>query len=85
MNYVITIARGFGSGGKEIAMRLADELGINCYESRILTLASQLTGIDESEFSRVDERIRGNFLTGLLKGLPIRKSPKAEENVQIGY
>lgn len=80
MNYVITIARGFGSGGKEIAMRLADELGINCYESRILTLASQLTGIDESEFSRVDERIRGNFLTGLLKGLPIRKSPKAEEN-----
>ena len=28
MNYVITIARGFGSGGKDIGMRLSKELGI---------------------------------------------------------
>ena len=43
-NYVVTFARGFGSGGKEIASRLAKELGIHCYENRILTLASQLSG-----------------------------------------
>ena len=49
-NYVITVARGFGSGGKEIAGRLANELGIPCYENRILTLASQLSGIDEQVF-----------------------------------
>ena len=34
-NYIITIARGFGTGGKQIAMKLADELGINCYENRL--------------------------------------------------
>lgn len=79
-NYVITIARGFGSGGKKIAMRLAAELGINCYENRILTLASQMTGIDESVFCEVDEKIRGNFLTGFLKGLPARISPRIEEH-----
>lgn len=35
-NYVITIARGFGSGGKEIGTKLAERLGIPCYEKQIL-------------------------------------------------
>ena len=35
--FVVTFARGFGSGGKVIASTLAKELGINCYENRILT------------------------------------------------
>ena len=42
-NYVVTFARGFGTGGKEIASKLAKELGIHCYENRILTLASQMS------------------------------------------
>ena len=29
-NYIITIARGFGSGGKQIALQLGKELGIEC-------------------------------------------------------
>lgn len=32
-NYVITIARGFGSGGKEIGTKLGEKLGIPCYEN----------------------------------------------------
>ena len=51
-NYVITIARGFGSGGKDIATRLGEALGIPCYERQILTMASDQSGIDESVFSR---------------------------------
>ncbi len=46
-NYVVTIARGFGSGGKAIAMGLAEQLGIECYEHRLLALASENTGLDE--------------------------------------
>ncbi len=66
-NYVITVARGFGSGGKEIAIKLAKELGIHSYENKILTLASQLSGLDETTFSEVNEKIRetGNFSTFL--------------------
>ena len=30
-HYVITIARGFGSGGKTIGINLGEELGIPCY------------------------------------------------------
>lgn len=59
-NYVVTFARGFGSGGKEIASKLAQELGIHCYENRILTLASQLSGLDENLFNEVNEKIRTN-------------------------
>lgn len=69
-NYVITIARGFGSGGKEIAIKLAEELQIPCYERQILTMASQMSGIDESEFVSVDEKLHGSYLTNLLKAVP---------------
>lgn len=33
-NYVITIARGYGSGGKEIAQKLSDKC--NCSEPPII-------------------------------------------------
>ena len=55
--FVITIARGFGSGGKEIGHAVAKELGINCYEHSILTLASQMSGLDRSHFAKADEKV----------------------------
>lgn len=75
-NYVITFARGFGTGGKEIASKLAKELGIHCYENRILTLASQMSGLDEKLFTEVNEKIRGNGsgFSAFLKGLPRSRS-----------
>lgn len=70
-NFVVTFARGFGTGGKEIASMLAKDLGIHCYENRILTLASQMSGLDEKLFLDINERIRNNGgFTGFLKGLP---------------
>lgn len=78
-NLVITIARGFGTGGKEIASKLAKELGINCYENRILTLASQLSGYDESKFVKEDEKLPGGRISNLLKKIPITLAPKPEE------
>ena len=74
-HFVVTFARGFGSGGKEIASKLAKELGIHCYENRILTLASQMSGLDEEIFREVDEKIRnkGGFAS-FLRGLPKAKS-----------
>lgn len=74
-NFVITFARGFGTGGKEIAATLAKELGIHCYENRILTLASQMSGLDEKFFEEVNEKVRNNGgFASFLKGLPRAKS-----------
>ena len=77
-NYVVTFARGFGTGGKEIASKLAKELGIHCYENRILTLASQMSGLDEKLFQEVNEKVRSNGgFSSFLKGLPRAKSALA--------
>jgi cytidylate kinase len=76
---IITVARGFGSGGKSIARQIAKDLGINCYENRILTLASQMSGIDEDVIVEMNERIRGKgFFHSLINGLPHSHTPKAE-------
>lgn len=69
-NYVITIARGFGSGGKEIALKLSKELGIPCYDREILTMASEKSGIDESVFVETDEKLRRNYISEFLRKVP---------------
>ncbi|SFR65585.1 cytidylate kinase-like family protein [Anaeromicropila populeti] len=68
-HYIITVARGFGSGGKQIASQLAAELNIECYENRILTLASEYSGYEEKKFVAVDERLRGSSLRMIPKTL----------------
>ena len=61
-NFVITIARGFGSGGKQIGLALSKQLGIPCYESQILSMASNSSGINKDLFFQVDEKLRGYHL-----------------------
>lgn len=68
--FVITIARGFGTGGKEIGSILAKNFGIECYENRILELASQLSGIEKSKFEEIDEKLRSYNLLEMIKKLP---------------
>ena len=70
-NYVITIARGFGSGGKEIGIRLSQKLGIPCYEKQILQMASDYSGINKSLFVKADENINGSKIALALKKFPV--------------
>lgn len=69
-NYIVTIARGFGSGGKEIGTKLGQKLGIPCYEREILTMASQKNNIDESLFVDADEKLKGSYLLNWLRKNP---------------
>lgn len=74
--FVLTFARGFGTGGKEIASRVAKDLGIHCYENRILSLASEMSGYPEEQFEAANERLtkqKGGIL-GLLGGMNRTKS-----------
>ncbi|MDR1600318.1 MAG: cytidylate kinase-like family protein [Oscillospiraceae bacterium] len=68
--YVVTIARGFGSGGKEIGTKLAEKLGIPVYERQILRLASDESGLNEALFGMVDEKLTGITLIKKLRGIP---------------
>ena len=73
-NYVITIARGFGSGGKEIASKIGEKLGIPVYEKQILEMASEYSGLSEEMFLRVDEKIRGSMITNALSKFTFPKN-----------
>ena len=39
-NLVITIGRQFGSGGREIGFKLAEKLGIKCYDKELISVAA---------------------------------------------
>lgn len=69
-NYVITIARGFGSGGKDIGNRLSEALGIPVYEKQILEMASEQSGLSVELFKNVDEKLKGSYLRKKLQGYP---------------
>ena len=69
-NFVVTIARGFGSGGRQIAAKLADELHIHSYDNRILKLAAQYSGYPEHYFKEADETLQGNLIEKQLLALP---------------
>lgn len=43
---VITISREFGSGGRELGKRLAELLGYDYYDSEIIAMLAQKSGID---------------------------------------
>lgn len=62
MNYVVTIARSFGSGGKEIAVKLSKRLCIPVYDREIDALASEQRGQSTPLFGNVDEKLRGSLL-----------------------
>ncbi len=60
-NFVITIARGFGSGGKTIGRLLAQRLDIDYYDNDLIRLASEESGINIELFGKADERVKTNL------------------------
>ena len=54
-NFTVTIARGFGSGGRTIGKMLAERLGIRFYDHEIMQLASEVSGISLDLFHKADE------------------------------
>jgi cytidylate kinase len=65
---LITIGRQFGSRGKEIGQRLAERLGIECYDRRLIMLASRESGLCPECFERADEKNTGTLLHALATG-----------------
>lgn len=76
---VITISREFGSGGRQIGLRLSEKLEIPYYDKDLIKLASEKSGINENLFGLADERPKG----GLFKKVKVYKgevvSPSSRE------
>ena len=65
-NTVITIGRQYGSGGKEVGLRLAEELGIKCYDKELLDRAAKDSGLCQELFENNDEKPTNSFLYSLV-------------------
>lgn len=70
---VITIARGYGSGGKTIGKMLSEQLQIPYYDRDLLRMASDESGIHERLFAEADERVRKPKWFQWLKSRPAYK------------
>ena len=67
-NYVITIGRQYGSGGRLIGRKLADALGFSFYDKELITVAAKRSGINEKIFESVDEHPTNSLLYSLAMG-----------------
>lgn len=67
--FIITIARQFGSGGREIGKALSEKLQIPFYDKELISLAAKESGIDSEVFENVDERATNSLLYSLSMGL----------------
>ena len=54
MKTIITIGRQFGSGGKEIGIRVAKELGIPFYDKEILQETAKKSGISYPHYNFIE-------------------------------
>ena len=62
-NRVVTISREFGSGGRTIGRRLAEELGIPCYDAELIQKLAQESGFSESYIRDAGEYAPGGYLS----------------------
>lgn len=61
-NRIITISREFGSGGCTIGRKVAEELGILCYDSELIQKIAVESGFDENYIKDAGEYAPGGFL-----------------------
>lgn len=62
VNRVITITRQYGSGGREIGEKLANALGVEFFDNKLLEVAAGNSGIHKSHFEQNDEKRSNSFL-----------------------
>jgi len=65
-NRIFTIGREFGSGGKQVGIKLAERLGIKLYDKELLQKAAKDSGFCEEIFENHDEKPTNSFLYSLV-------------------
>ena len=62
-NRIITISREFGSGGRTIGKKVAEKLGIPCYDAELIHKIAQQSGFSENYIKDAGEYTPGGFLS----------------------
>ena len=59
---IITISREFGSGGRTIGKKVAEALGISCYDNELIQKIAAESGFNENYILDTGEDAPGGFL-----------------------
>lgn len=74
---IISIGREFGSGGHEIAEKLAERFSLELYDKNLLQRVAEEKNVDAKDFEKYDEVPRNLLFSRTVKGL----SNSMEENI----
>ncbi len=62
MRVCICISRKYGSGGQEVAVRVAEELSLPCYDRELIADAVKISGVDTSLLERTRPKEANHWL-----------------------
>ncbi len=65
LNRVITISREFGSGGRTIGKRVAEKLGIPCYDAELIQKIADVSGYTTDYIKEEGEYASGGRLSAV--------------------
>ena len=82
-NYTVTIAREYGSGGREVGRLLSERTGWNFYDKDLITLAAQKSGLSTEALKNVDEKAANSLLYTLALGSSIYNHGVEHVNLPI--
>lgn len=82
MNNIITISREFGSGGRELAKRLAEKLGYKYYDKEIIREIAKRSKFDEKYIENVNINSNDDFAYTISKSFSLY-SPHQKQATEI--
>ncbi len=82
-NYVITIARQYGSGGREVGRLLSERTGLRFYDKDLITMAAQKSGMSSEALQKADEKAANSLLYTLALGSSIYNHGVEHVNLPI--
>ena len=82
-NCIVTIARQYGSGGREVGHLLSERTGWKFYDKDLITLAAQKSGLSSEALQNVDEKAANSLLYTLALGSSIYNHGLEHVNLPI--
>ena len=84
-NLAITISREFGSGGRLVGEKLALNLGFLYYDKKLITLASEKSGLSSDYIEQAENRASNSFLYNLSANYAYTANLYSIPNVYFQY
>ncbi len=66
---IVTISREYGSGGRCVGEKLANELGVPCYDEKLIDMVAKESGFASEFVKEKGERITGSLLFNIASSL----------------